>query len=396
MTHNRLIACTLLLLVLFLLTQCKRTRPNMHVQNREQVVSQIEASSGPDIDSSDYWLEAIPLSHEWLPEDQIGHLFGRPSNSTLNRWKQKCEEVTLEDVTRRQISCYSGERHFLAVYDLYHLVGEEEPEINEFVVWRLAQIAGNNTVPVAINEKMELLKNQIDSLLRFETASQMEMNMRAELKDFLYNSYNQLLSKYVAKEIGGNLADIIIKESTLAQQYHKSFKEAYEELCVERPMPGSAIPVAIGESGADDAIIIRNALESWLGKVSDYSNETSEGSTLQETLSEYDLFSNVQREVNYLTSLDIRRAALEKEKQAWKRWISYRNQVSSSLPDYIYPTFETATKSACRRKLINLKNRYNGYGYQGDIYKILKEDCTDQQLTDFIFEKINGYQESIE
>ena len=87
--------------------------------------------------------------------------------------------------------------------------------------------------------------------------------------------------------------------------------------------------------------------------------------------------------------LTVRRKALADERDAWKEWMSSRRLVSSRLTGLCKDAYDNSTNNVRRRKLIMLKNRYQGFGLtSGDIMDcILPYTCKDSEMDEFSFEK---------
>ena len=80
--------------------------------------------------------------------------------------------------------------------------------------------------------------------------------------------------------------------------------------------------------------------------------------------------------------------ALEEDQFAWEKWMKARSVVSSTLDENLRNQYDNLTNNIRRRKLIDLKNRYEGFGMMSEYQyeMILKYDCTDKELADHKYE----------
>lgn len=58
--------------------------------------------------------------------------------------------------------------------------------------------------------------------------------------------------------------------------------------------------------------------------------------------------------------------ALEEDQFAWEKWMKARSVVSSTLDENLRNQYDNLTNNIRRRKLIDLKNRYEGFGMMSE------------------------------
>lgn len=331
------------------------------------------------------WDAEVDITRHWYPEDRIAHLFERPSRQMVANWKGACDKNTLHSVDNLELSRFAyGVRHLTAFYDLNNLTVDDSEEDN-FIMWRLAQFTGDSITPPTLGTKLELLLHQIEKLLEFDAQFQVEHNMKACMEEYLQHRYNRIAVREIAKELPALIARYVEQDYSLSEQYGKAYSEAFETVNYYDAM-ASSYPVTYGESETNEAMMVRSAVNAWVyPDSSGLVGKDSRYATIARVLDEYDAFSASLEEDELCLPIEQRRAALRKEKTAWKKWMDYRTGISSRLPEPLRSAFDHATRSICRRKLITLKNRYNFFGYMSADYEdsLLSFDCTDQQLASY-------------
>ena len=328
------------------------------------------------------WYAEVDITRHWYPEDRIVHLFGRASRQMVAKWKDACDRDTLHSVDNLELSRFAyGVRHLTAFYDLNNLTVKDSEE-DGFILWRLAQFTGDSITPSTVGAKLALLFRQIEMLLEFDAQFQIEHNMKACMKGYLQHRYNRIAVRAIARELPASTARYVEQDYSLSEKYGKAFSEAFETVNYYDAM-ASSYPVTYGESETNEALMVRSAVNAWVYPDSSrLIGIDSRYATIARVLDEYDAFSASLEEDELCLPIEQRRAALRKEKTAWKKWMDYRTEVSPRLPEPLRSAFDHATRSICRRKLITLKNRYACFGYFSADFEasLLSFDCTDEQL----------------
>jgi hypothetical protein len=278
-----------------------------------------------------------------------------------------------------------GIRHLTAFYDLNNL-SIADTEESEFILWRLAQFTGDSIMPLNVQAQLEMFLRQIDRLLEFDAQFQVERNMKAIMEAYLNHRYNRIAIREIALQPATlPLADNILYDYVLAMEYCESYSSAFEAVNYPNGM-ASSYPVTYGESETNNAIIVRSAVNAWVYPDSpQLIGPDSRYATIPLVMAEYDAFIKGLEEGELELPVAQRREALLKEKAAWKKWMDFRIEIASQLPEPYRSAFDHATRSICRRKLITLKNRYECFGYMSDDYfsTLLPFDCTDQGLATY-------------
>lgn len=328
------------------------------------------------------WDAEVDITRHWYPEDRIAHLFGQPSRQVVAKWKDACDRDTLHSVTNLELSRFAyGVCHLTAFYDLNNLTFDDAEE-DGFILWRLAQFTGDSITPATVGNKLELLLQQIEKLLEFDAQFQVEHNMKACMEGYLQHRFNRIAVREIAKELPASIAHYVERDYSLSEKYSKAYGDAFETVNYYDAM-ASSYPVTYGESETNDAMMVRSTVKAWVyPDSSELIGIDSRYATIARVLDEYDAFSASLEEDELCLPIEQRRAALRKEKAAWKKWMDYRTGITSRLPEPLCSAFDHATRSICRRKLITLKNRYACFGYMSASFKdsLLPFDCTDEQL----------------
>ena len=238
-------------------------------------------------------------------------------------------------------------------------------------------------MPLNVQAQLEMFLRQIDRLLEFDAQFQVERNMKAIMEAYLNHRYNRIAIREIALQPATlPLADNILYDYVLAMEYCESYSSAFEAVNYPNGM-ASSYPVTYGESETNNAIIVRSAVNAWVYPDSpQLIGPDSRYATIPLVMAEYDAFIKGLEEGELELPVAQRREALLKEKAAWKKWMDFRIEIASQLPEPYRSAFDHATRSICRRKLITLKNRYECFGYMSDDYfsTLLPFDCTDHEL----------------
>lgn len=338
-----------------------------------------------DLDSID-WDAEVDITRDWYPENRIVHLFGEPTRQQVVKWRNLCDRDTLHSVDQLELSQFAyGIRHLTAFYDLNNLSISDSEE-SEFILWRLTQFTGDSIMPVSVQARLEMFRQQINQLLEFDAQFQVERNMKAIMEAYLNHRYNRISIREIALQPSTlPLADNILYDYVLAMEYCGAYSSAFEAVNYPNGM-ASSYPVTYGESETNNAMIVRSAVNAWVyPDSSQLIGPDSRYATIPLVLAEYDAFIKGLEEDELELPVAQRREALLKEKAAWKKWMDFRIEIAPQLPEPYRSAFDHATRSICRRKLITLKNRYECFGYMSDDYfgTLLPFDCTDQELATY-------------
>ena len=86
--------------------------------------------------------------------------------------------------------------------------------------------------------------------------------------------------------------------------------------------------------------------------------------------------------------MEEKRCALKNDMRYWDKWMAERRKVSAQLPMPFKKVYDNCTNNLKRRKLIQIKSRYLGYGICSgfELDCILKKDCSDEELFNYDYQ----------
>lgn len=87
-------------------------------------------------------------------------------------------------------------------------------------------------------------------------------------------------------------------------------------------------------------------------------------------------------------SVEEKQSALKNDMRFWDKWMAERRKVSAQLPMPLKKVYDNCTNNLKRRKLIQIKSRYWGYGICSgfELDCILKKDCSDEELVNYDYQ----------
>ena len=87
-------------------------------------------------------------------------------------------------------------------------------------------------------------------------------------------------------------------------------------------------------------------------------------------------------------SVEEKQCALKNDMRFWDKWMAERRKVSAQLPMPLKKVYDNCTNNLKRRKLIQIKSRYWGYGICSsfELDCILKKDCSDEELFSYDYQ----------
>lgn len=108
----------------------------------------------------------------------------------------------------------------------------------------------------------------------------------------------------------------------------------------------------------------------------------------------YDVYNAFIRDIKATGKIGISKQfrAMEAEQKAWMSYIYTRNSLSSKLSKPQQAIYNNATNRLQKWHIVQLKNRFKGYGYCSPEFKssLLKDDCTYQELYKYVPMKLDA------
>ena len=370
------------------------------------------AAADADVD----WDEEIPVFHLWRDIPSGDYYFDVPSVEQVGEWKSLCEERNpLDSVPRRYVQDYFGHMNqYVTVNDFIELWYHDSShrEDDGLTTWRLMQYDPDTFFPPDSEfDKFFAIRNVIQGLLLYEPQSQWDLNCHSGLEADFQEYYGRLLVREAVRHTeDGRLADALVREQEAWEGYHAALDSAFRVIDGSPDgAVGSAWPMAICGILLDDARTRAVSLEDFYFALADsldyevrnrrsviaqYDIERHARVTDGAVLDEYRRFMAFFGDGSFFDPVfgypeaELRKA-LGDERAAWQAWMSSRRQVSSLLSGLCKETYDNATNNVRRRKLIMLKNRYEGYGLaSGDVLGcLLPYDCADSEIGTFSFEE---------
>lgn len=366
------------------------------------------------------WTEYIPVFHYWVDIEPDHYLFETPTAEQVVTWKTLCESRNpVDSAMRRSVQgYYLNMNHYMTVNDFVELWYHEDSYVDNdsLTLWRLAQYDFGYSQNIYSNDseydRFSQLRNIIQSLCTYEAGSQWELNFQSGLESDLQKFYARMLVKEAVRH-----ADVLLKEALLLEEeawsdYHSALDSAFRVIDGdEHGMIGSAWPMAVAGIARDDAETRAISLEDFYFALTDSLDYGPAGSHRKSMIGEYEIqrYTQVSEDavikeygnfMGFLSDKDffdpefsyplsVRQRALSLELNTWKEWMSARKRVSSLLSGLCKDIYDNSTNNVRRRKLIMLKNRYQGFGLtSGDIMKCtLPYSCDDSEIAGFTFER---------
>lgn len=337
------------------------------------------------------------------------YLMEKPTDDSISAWKKMCETLN-PDYNHVMIPPYMDgvpmEKQ-VTFYDLAIASSiEESSREDAFILWRLNEFMPSNSEPTGEVQRYKLLCAQMDSLLTCNgIGSQMDYNfnsyLEAEFAWIRVNEYQKRLCDAIPSS-----AEVLNEEFASWKEYISAADNAFEKIQMGLGFQGSASPMSYSGFRSESMEMLSQALIPFYLMISDPKNAPEADAhgvtTLIDVDDEYQVFlSSIVKKMteekdseffdpNSYYPLKEQTAALEKDQSSWQKWMEAREKVAESLEGDLQLQYENATNNIRRRKLIDLKNRYEGYGITSEFILgiLLKYDCSDAELSEHNYEQL--------
>ena len=305
------------------------------------------------------------LQHTWIELSDAAFPLDPPSLDKVKEWKSffaKIEDNDLFSAYKLNTS-YNSPEQFIAVRDLMEVWLWREPEDSEdTTLWRLLQKdTSSHSLPV--DEKVFYIRDQIDSLLDYNTGINVEMSNRAALLEKLYGFYDELVLKCILSKFSERVGAALKKEQEAWLAYHNSAMTTFETI---NDHSGSAFPQWLFGFGAEDHILRRLSQEDILSIL--YAGdlpfaidrEVIPSISDEQISAAYQEFAkgfvDLSKE-GLGATLKEQHAILDKERKAWDSWMMARKQASLLMPEDIKEVYDYETYKVKREKLLKMVDR---------------------------------------
>ena len=337
-------------------------RPSKQGTARETSAQQAEMT-----ESAEELSEYVHVSHKWMEIDLSRFIGVPPTEEEIDQWKTEFEYVNpVDSVWRTELNYYRSEAHYMAVNDLIELIHgprREESFIDyRKIVWRLLQFDPN---PARMSAdgfgKVRYFRTLYEDLLDYFRVSQMDMNLGACLDADMRIYYLIILHLETFAHFDEPTKSRFKQEEELMSDYNEAARNLYTRIDGSPDgWNGSSYPYRVAMF---DVLVLDGeikACEAFFEAITnDVKLDIKTGISTKHVENEYNVFASSFVEDEYGGySVEERKAALDKDRKAWNRWMASRDEVSGHLNGNAKIAFDTATRELQRYKLIMLKNRY--------------------------------------
>ncbi len=352
--------------------------------NRDEEMSNYEQLFYKHTDlTRNAWNDTVHVFHYWRDIEKSDYLFDVPTDEQISSWKRLCEEKNQYESEQNTgvPGYYLNMNQYVSIYDFAELWYSDNSYIDniDLTLWRLAQYDYNSSYsPDSEYDRFYYLKNAIQGLCLFEAPFQFELNLKAGLEADFQEFYDKVLVREAIRHSSNDIAKALEDEETAWQSYHAELDSTFRIIDgTPNAFVGSAWPMAISGIAYDDAQMREESLADFYFALTDSLDykirhkksvigeyDLVKHSTIQDerVLKEYRLFMDSLEEDDLYYPIPERRKALERDMNAWKKWMERRATVSSLLAGLCKEVYDNSTNNVRRHKYIMLKNRYQGYG----------------------------------
>lgn len=371
----------LMFLILFAVG-CGQRQSSKSSNNNSELINNDLFYKHPDT-TNNAWNDTVHVFHFWRDLEKSDYLFGIPTDEQTTSWKRLCEEKNQYD-SEQNIGVpgyYLNMNQYVSIYDFAALWYSDNSYIDniDLILWRLAQYDYNSSYsPDSEYDRFYYLKNAIQGLCLFDAQFQFELNLKAGLDADFQEFYDKVFVREAIRHSSNDIAKALEDEETAWQSYHAELDSTFRIIDgTPNAFVGSAWPMAISGIAYDDAQMREESLADFYFALTDSLDykirhkksvigeyDLVKHSTIQDerVLKEYRLFMDSLEEDDLYYPIPERRKALERDMNAWKKWMERRATVSSLLAGLCKEVYDNSTNNVRRHKYIMLKNRYQGYG----------------------------------
>lgn len=342
--------------------------------------------------------DTVHFKFKWRDADSIPYLFGKPLKDKIVEYQRRFDSLHL---TERygfydRIEYFRDISQFTAVNDFVSLwfADETTPYEDdwEMIVWRI-----NECYPIdgssSEMERYQGFSEQIDSLLSYSIGSQWDANVQAWLAAQLYHYKVEIYNNRLL-DCSNSFKNLFVSEQCVWKEYEKALHDICDKIIVGKN-GGSASPMIYSgffiESYEQRLISLLDCY--FTLKDFDY-RSTEKHKLISDNMIHraYSDFFHRLTDSDYEDySADEKRNALRNDMRFWNKWMAERRNVSVQLPMPLKEVYDNCTNNLKRRKLIQLKNFYDGYGLTTSFTQelILHPDCSDEELFNYDYQKRN-------
>ena len=360
--------------------------------------------------TSNAWNDTVHVFHYWRDIENSDYLFDVPTDEQISFWKKLSEESNHFDSEQNTgvPGYYLNMNQYVTVYDFAGLWYRDDSFIDnlDLTLWRLTQYDSDSSYsPDSEFDRFCYLKKSIQELCFFDAQFQFELNLKAGLEADFQEFYDRVMVREAIRHSSTDIAKALEDEETAWRSYHAELDSTFRIINgTPNAFVGSAWPMAISGIAHDDAQMREESLADFYFALTDSLDykirhkrsviaeyDLVKHSTIQDekVLKEYRWFIDSLEENDDYYPIPERKKALEREMNAWKKWMKSRATVSSLLTGLCKEVYDNSTNNVRRHKYIMLKNRYQGYGLTShDVMEcLIPYSASDEELNSPSFDE---------
>lgn len=337
--------------------------------------------------------DTVHFKFKWRNADSIPYLFGKPSKDKIAEYQRRfdCLHFTERYGFYDRIEYFRDIPHITAVNDFVTLwFATETPYQDDLdmILWRINECYPLN-YSISEIELYQRFSEQIDSLLSYSLGWQWDYNMHASLAALLHQYEVEIYNNRLL-DCSNEFKDILIAEHCAWKEYEEALHDVCDKVIIGKD-GGSGAPMAYSE-------FFIESYEQRLISLLDYyfilgdSNyqPTERHAQISDKMihKAYSDFFDVINSDYEDYSVEEKQSALKNDMRFWDKWMAERRKVSAQLPMPLKKVYDNCTNNLKRRKLIQIKSRYLGYGICSgfELDCILKKDCSDEELFNYDYQ----------
>ena len=334
--------------------------------------------------------DTVHFKFKWRNADSIPYLFGKPSKDKIAEYQRRFDSLHF---TERygfydRIEYFRDIPHIIAVNDFVALwFANETPYQDDLdmILWRINECYPLNC-STSETELYQRFSKQIDSLLSYSLGWQWDYNMHASLAALLHQ-YKVEIYNHRLLDCSNEFKDILIAEHCAWKEYEEALHDVCDKVIIGKD-GGSGAPMAYGEFFIESYEQRLISLTDYYFTLGDSNYQPTERHAQISDKMIHRAYSDFFDELINSDYEDYRVEEKQSDMRFWDKWMAERRKVSAQLPMPLKKVYDNCTNNLKRRKLIQIKSRYWGYGICSgfELDCILKKDCSDEELFNYDYQ----------
>ena len=325
--------------------------------------------------------------------NSIPYLFGKPSKDKIAEYQRRFDSLhrTERYGFYDRIGYFRDIPHITAVNDFVTLwFATETPYQDDLdmILWRINECYPLNCSTTEI-DRYQRFSEQIDSLLSYSLGSQWDANIQAWLATKLHECKVEIYNNRLL-DCNNKFKDILVSEHSVWKEYEEALHDVCDKIVVGKH-GGSGAPLAYGEFFIESYEQRLISLLDYYFTLGDSNYQPTERHRVIPDKMVHRAYSDFFDVINSdyeEYSVEEKQCALKNDMRFWDKWMAERRKVSAQLPMPLKKVYDNCTNNLKRRKLIQIKSRYWGYGICSsfELDCILKKDCSDEELFSYDYQ----------